>query len=47
MALNNGEISAASLMFMIMMQICKDNQFLQFEEIQNYQSRMLSVPMEL
>ena len=41
------QISVASLKFMIMMQICKDHQSWEFEDIQNHQNRMLSVLMDL
>lgn len=41
------QISVASLKFMIMMQMCKDNQSWGFEEIQNHQNKMLSVLMDL
>ena len=38
-----GQVSVASLKFMIMMQICKDNQTWGFEEIKNHQDKMLDV----
>ena len=41
------QISVASLKFMIMMQICKDNQSWEFKEIQKHQNKMLSVLMDL
>lgn len=38
-----GQISVASIKFMIMMQICKDNQTWGFEEISNHQNKMVSI----
>lgn len=40
------QISVASLKFMIMMQICKDNQTWEFGDIQDHQSRMVSILMD-
>lgn len=37
------KISVASLKFMIMMQVCKDRQKWEFEEIENHQNMMLNV----
>lgn len=37
------QISVASLKFIIMMQMCKDNQQWEFEEIQEHQERMIDV----
>lgn len=37
------QISVASLKFMVMMQICKDNQKWEFDEIRNHQSKMISL----
>ena len=37
------QISVASLKFMIMMQICKDNQKWEFDEIKSHQSKMVSL----
>lgn len=36
------QISVASLKFMIMMQICRDHQKWEFEEIEEHQKRMVS-----
>ena len=38
-----GRVSVASLKFMIMMQICKDNQTWEFEEIKNHQDKMMDI----
>lgn len=38
-----GQISVASLKFMIMMQICKDNQTWEFDEIKNHQDKMMDI----
>ncbi|MBO4864197.1 MAG: DUF262 domain-containing protein [Eubacterium sp.] len=38
-----GQVSVASLKFMIMMQICKDNQTWEFEEIKNHQDKMMDI----
>lgn len=40
------QISVASLKFMIMMQICKDNETWEFEEIKDHQEKMVSILME-
>jgi len=40
------QISVASLKFMIMMQICKDNQEWSFEEIEGHQEKMVSILIE-
>ena len=40
------QISVASLKFMVMMQICKDKQSWEFNEIKEHQDRMMSVLME-
>ena len=37
------QISVASLKFMIMMQLCKNNQTWGFEEIQNHQKKMMAI----
>ena len=39
-------ISVASLKFMIMMQICKDKQKWEFEEIRNHQEKMVSILLD-
>ncbi len=39
------QISVASLKFMIMMQICKDRQIWEYDEIKDHQIRMISVLM--
>lgn len=39
------QISVASLKFMIMMQICKDHQIWEFEEIKEHQDKMISLLM--
>ena len=41
-----GQISVASLKFMIMMQICKDNSKWEFEEIINHQNKMMDILFE-
>lgn len=41
------QISVASLKFMIMMQVCKDRQTWEFEEIKEHQERMLSLMMDM
>ena len=40
------QISVASLKFMIMMQICKERQSWEFDEMTNHQERMISLLME-
>lgn len=40
------QISVASLKFMIMMQLCRDNRKWEFEEIQKHQKKMISVLLE-
>ena len=40
------QISVASLKFMVMMQICKENQSWGFGEIREHQDRMVSVLMD-
>ena len=39
-------ISVASLKFMIMLQICKDNQKWEFDEIKNHQEKMISILLD-
>ena len=40
------QISVASIKFMIMMQLCKDNQKWDFEEIKLHQEKMISILMQ-
>ena len=40
------QISVASLKFMVMMQICKDKQIWEFDEIRNHQRKMLEILFE-
>lgn len=41
------QISVASLKFMVMMQLCRDNQKWDFDEIQSHQKKMVSILMQL
>ena len=40
------QISVASLKFMVMMQMCRDNQKWEFDEIKNHQTKMIDILMK-